>query len=178
MQITVNIFATADEIHAWFEYHLTRFDLHFALIKHWPDFDVIPLPDWQTFKEQAVTLRSRELWIDLKPLSLGRKGQFDCGSKNRDRLGLDLPEMRPEGMCQGNLGTLSEDEAHLKVWRSIMRYFRKQTTSGMWVMNPDSKARGFYKDLRYSAGIAELHRRGLQLLTHPAGNLVFIDEPR
>lgn len=32
--------------------------------------------------------------------------------------------MRPEGLREGNLGTINEDEARLNVWRSVLRYFR------------------------------------------------------
>ena len=44
-------------------------------------------------------------------------------------------------------------------------------------MNLSSKARGFYKNIRYSPGVAELHRQGLQLLPFAGGNRLFIDEP-
>jgi len=92
-------------------------------------------------------------------------------------LELRLPEMRREGLSEGCLGTIGEDETHLKTWRSIIRYFREHTTSGVWVMNPSSKARGVYKDHRYSTGIAELNGSGLQLLSCAGGNLMLIDEP-
>ena len=102
---------------------------------------------------------------------------MDCCSQNQDRLALQLPEMRQEGLREGKLGTLSEDETHLRVWRAVIRYFRKQTTAGVWVLNPSSRVRGFYKNIRYSAGVADLHRQGLQLLPFAGGNRVFVAEP-
>jgi hypothetical protein len=175
MQIKVSVFATRDEIHDWLAYQAGRFVLHFALVRYWPEFKVVPLADWQQFKEQNQAIW--EVWIDLQPVRHNCKGQLSCCSKNQDRLALHLPEMRPEGLRAGNLGTVSEDEGHLKVWRSIIRYFRKQTTAGMWVMNPSSGARGLSKNIRYSPGIAELHRQGLKLLPFAGDNRVFIEEP-
>lgn len=166
-----------DEIYDWIAYQTKRFELHFALIKYFPEFEVKPMTHWQQFKDQAQVVQVNEVWFDLQPICCQCKGQLDCCSQNQDRLELHLPYMKPEGLRTGSLGTLSEDETHLKVWRSIFRYFRKQTTAGMWVMNPSSKERGFYKPLRYSQGIADLHRKGLSLLPFAGGNQIFIEEP-
>lgn len=177
MQITVSVLATRDEIRDWLAYQARRFDLHFALVQYWPEFAVVPLAGWEEFDQHKGAESWREVWIDMQPVRQHCKGQMDCCSQNQDRLALQLPEMRPEGLRQGNLGTLSEDETHLRVWRAVIRYFRKQTTAGVWVLNPSSRARGFYKNIRYSAGVAELHRQGLQLLPFAGGNRVYIAEP-
>jgi hypothetical protein len=177
LQITVSVFATRDEIRDWLAYQAGRFDLHFALVRYWPEFEVVPLAAWSEFDLHKNAEQWREVWIDLRAVHHQCKGQMDCCSQNKDRLALDLPEMRPAGLREGDLGTLSEDETHLRVWRAIIRYFRKQTTAGMWVLNPSSRAQGFYQNIRYSSGVAELHRQGLQLLPFAGGNRVFIKEP-
>jgi hypothetical protein len=171
------MFATRDEIRDWLAYQAGRFDLHFALVRYRPEFEVVPLAAWGEFDQHKDAEHWREVWIDLRAVRHRCKGQMNCCSQNKDRLALQLPEMRPEGLREGDLGTLSEDEAHLRVWRAVIRYFRKQTTAGMWVLNPATRARGFYKNIRYSSGIAELHRQGLQLLPFAGGNRVFIEEP-
>jgi hypothetical protein len=177
LQITVSVFATRDEIRDWLAYQAGRFDLHFALVRYWPEFEVVPLAAWSEFDQHKDAEQWREVWIDVRPVRHRCKGQMDCCSQNQDRLALQLPDSRPEGLREGRLGTLSEDEAHLRVWRAVIRYFRKQTAAGMWVLNPSSRARGLYKNIRYSASIAELHRQGLQLLPFAGGNRVFIEEP-
>jgi hypothetical protein len=177
LQITVSVFATRDEIRDWLACQAGRFGLHFALVRYWPEFEVVPLADWSDFEQHKDAEQWREVWIDLRPLRHRCQGQLDCCSQNKDRLALHLPDRRPEGLREGSLGTLSEDPAHLRVWRAVIRYFRKQSTAGMWVLNPPSRARGFYKHLRYSPGIAELHRQGLQLLPFAGDNRVFIEEP-
>jgi hypothetical protein len=177
LQITVSVLATRDEIRDWLAYQAGRFDLHFALVRYWPQFAVVPLAEWGEFDQHKDAEAWREVWIDLRPVRDQCEGQKDCCSQNQDRLALQLPEIRPEGLREGNLGTLSEDEAHLRVWRAIIRYFRTQTATGVWVFNPSSGARGFYKNIRYSAGVAEQHRQGLQLLPFAGDNRVFIAEP-
>lgn len=177
MQATVSVFATRDEIRDWLASQAGRFDLHFALVRYRPEFEVVPLAAWGEFDQFKAAEQWREVWIDLRAVRHRCKGQMDCCSQNKDRLALQWPEMRPEGLREGVLGTLSEDEVHLRVWRAVIRYFRKQTTAGMWVLNPSSRARGFYKNIRYSSGIAELHRQGLQLLPFAGSNRVFIEEP-
>ncbi len=177
MQITVSVLATRDEIRDWIAYQAGRFDLHFALVRYWPEFEVVPLAAWSEFDKQKDAEQWREVWIDLRLVRHKCKGQLDCCSQNRDRLALQLPDRRPEGLREGRLGTLSEDEAHLRVWRAVIRYFRKQTSAGVRVVNESSEARGLYKNIRYSPGIAELHRQGLQLLPFAGGNRLFIEEP-
>jgi hypothetical protein len=176
MQTTVSVFATRDEIQTWLACQAERFDLHFALVRHWPEFSVIPLMDWQHFKEQEQAVQAREVWIDLRPVRHQCKGQLDCCDKNHDRLALQLPQLGPEGLREGSLGTLAADEVHLRVWRSIIRYFRGHTTAGVWVVNPASNARVFYNRIRYSPGIAALHRNGLQLLPFAGRSRGFIEE--
>jgi hypothetical protein len=177
LQITVSVFATRDELRDWLAYQAGRFDLHFALVRYRPQFEVVPLAAWSAFDQHKGDEQWQEVWADLRPVRHRCKGQIDCCSQNPDRLALQLPDMRPEGLREGSLGTVSEDAPHLRAWRAVIRYFRKQTTAGMWVHNPSSGARGFYKHLRYSAGIAELHRQGLQLLPFAGGNRVLIEEP-
>lgn len=177
MQITVSVLAVRDEIRGWLAYQAGRFDLHFALVRYWPTFEVMPLAEWGEYDQYKDAEQWREVWLDLRPIRHNCKGQMECCSQNQDRLALQLPEVRPEGLREGNLGTVSQDEAHLRVWRAVIRYFRKQTTAGVWVLNPSSGARGFYKNIRYSAGVAEQHRQGLHLLPFAGGNRVYIAEP-
>src|SRR4051812_41015211 len=103
MQITVCVFATRDEVYDWIAYQATRFDLHFALVRHQPEFEVIPLADWHQFEEREQTVQAREVWMDLRPVQHRCKGQFDCVSKNRDRLEFQLPEMWQNGLRPGIL---------------------------------------------------------------------------
>lgn len=177
MQITVCVFVTREEIQDWLAQQTTRFELHFALVRYWPEFEVIPLPDWQQFKEQEQPAQIREVWMDLRPIRHLCKGQMDCCSKNQDRLALQLPDMWQGGLRPGVLGSLSEDETRLKTWRSIIRFFRNRTKTGMWVLNRMMKARGESKQMRYSPGIEELHRKGLKLWPFAGENEVFIDMP-
>jgi hypothetical protein len=177
LQITLSVLATRDEIRDWIAYQAGRFDLHFALVQYWPAFEVVPLAAWSEYDQHKDAEQWREVWIDLRPVRHECKGQLDGCSQNPDRLALQLPDRRPKGLRAGMLGTLSEDAAHLRVWRAVIRYFRKQTRAGVWVVNESSGARGLYKNIRYSPGVAELHRQGLQLLPFAGDNRLLIEEP-
>lgn len=176
-QITVSVLATLDEVGDWLAYQAGRFDLNFALVRHRPAFAVVPLASWSEFAQHRESEEWREVWIDLRPLRHDCKGQMDGCDQNQDRLALQLPELRPEGLREGSLGTLSQDEGHLRIWRAVIRYFRQQTTTGVWVLNPASGARGLSRNIRYSAGAAELHRRGLPLLPFAGNNRLLLAEP-
>src|SRR4051812_682151 len=115
MQITVSVLATRDEIYDWLAYQAGRFDLHFALVRYSPKFQVVPLAAWSELDQHKDAKQWREVWIDLRPVRHRGNGQLDCCSKNPDRLELQLPNTQPKGLQAGRLGTLSEDEAHLRV---------------------------------------------------------------
>lgn len=177
MQITVTLFITKNEIFDWMSIQAKKHDLYFAIVKYWPNFEVIPLQNWEQFKEQDQIHNPREIWIDIKPVKYDCHDQKDCCEKNPNRLSFQLPEMKENGLCEGILGTVTEDQIRLKKWKSVLRFFRNKTKPGMWVFNPHNKAKGFYKQLRYSAEIEELHQKGLQLLPIAGWNIVYINEP-
>ncbi len=177
MQISVSLLATRDEIGAWLAYQAVRFDLYFALVHYQPEFELVPLTEWTEHDRHKDHEGWREIWVGLGSFNTRYRSHLDCVDKHPNRLVVQLPEQRPLGLREGSLATLSQDEEHLRVWRSIIRYFRKQTTAGAWVVNPAFGTKGYYKNIRYSPGIAALHRAGLHLLPFAGGNQVFIDEP-
>src|SRR5262249_37107540 len=142
-----------------------------------PKYTVIPLADGQEFQERVTSARTSEVCIDLRPLRHRCKDQFDCCEKNPDRLVLELPILWRNTLREGSIYTLSDKTRYLNVWRPIIHSSRGRLTGGMRVLTRDCPAKEFYRDLRYSAGVAELHRRGLQLRPFAGGTEVFIEEP-
>ncbi|WP_027360580.1 hypothetical protein [Desulforegula conservatrix] len=177
MQITVTLFITKNEIFNLLKKQTDKHDLYFAIVKYWPNFEVIHLHSWEQFLEQDQIHNPRELWIDIKPIEVNCNGQRDCCDKNTNRLSFQFPHMKENGLCEGMLGTMCEDEVILKKWKSVLRFFQSKTTAGMWMQNPHNNAKGFYKHLRYSPEIKKLHENGLNLLPIAGWNMVYINEP-
>ncbi len=173
----ISIFITKNEIFNLIKREADKRKLYFAIVKYRPEFQVIPLENWEQFMEQDQIHKPRELWIDINPVKYDCHAQGDCCGKNPNRLSFQLPQMKENGLCEGVLSTMTEDEIRLKIWKSVLRFFRSKTTAGMWVLNPHSKAKSFYKHLRYSKAIDELHQKGLQLLPVAGWNLIFINKP-
>jgi len=105
------------------------------------------------------------------------RGKLDPNYKNRERFIINLPEMTKSGLREGSFGTVATKEKHLKVWRSIIRAIRKNSTGGMWIWNDVMKTKGFWDRSRYSPRVAELHGKGLRLRPFAGDNEVFIHEP-
>jgi hypothetical protein len=176
MQITINAFATLEEIAEWLTPFTKKTPLYFVLEVYFPKKRFIPISRWEQFVDKARTLKANELWIDLVPIPTSR-GKLDPKYKNRERFSINLPEMTKSGFREGWFGTVATKEKHLKVWRSIIRAIRKNTTGGMWIWNDVMKTKGFWDRSRYSPKIAELHAKGLRLRPFAGGNEVFISEP-
>lgn len=177
MQTTVTVYATHSEVFSWLNNQAERHILYFALVIPSPIYRLVPISECRQIPTHPAFVEACSVWIDLHPLIHDCRGQAECCDKNKDRLGLELPKTTEYGIGDWILGSLSEDDVHLRVWRSIIRYFRKKTTSGMWVLNPTTGARAFYKHLRYSDEIAKLHQTGLHLLPTAGSNRVLIEEP-
>ena len=178
MQRSVEFYATPAEISAWLGHVHTRTPLQVAAIRFFP-FRAVSLPS--TWKPDAITALDssvKALWIDITPLSTVHSAHSACASANRQRLEIQLPEQRPDGLRVGCAATRSDDPERLRIWNSVLRQIRHHTTAGMWVLNPDTGAKGFYRRLRYSAAIVTLVSQGLSLLPVAGTNRVFLTEPR
>jgi len=177
VQHGIDLYATQAELSNWLAYLDGRFGLHFAFISYRPQFGVDCLPRWTPNSLSDVTAAIREVWIDTAKLDSDCSGQSDCLDKNGNRLALQLPQWTADAVRGGTLYTLTDDPGRLKVWQAALRYFRKQTTAGMWVVDPLTQAKGFYRNLRYSVGVANLANSGLQLLPFGGSGHVFVNEP-
>jgi len=175
MQLSISLFATRDELEGWVAAQAKRLPLHFALVRHRPTFELVPLPAWGRFLDADRERPAAEVWMDLQPIDIDGRGHLACCDRNPHRLSLHLPERRPEGLREGSLGTISTDETRLRAWRSVVRFVRERTTGGMWAVNARTRARGFYKHLRYSPAVAALHRQGLDLLPLAGDSRVVIE---
>ncbi len=193
MQITINAFATLDDIAEWLTPFAEKSPLHFVLVVHFPKRFVplarwhfvlvvhfpkrfVPLARWEQFVAKARATKATELWLDLVPIPTAR-GKLDPKYNNRERFIVHLPEITESGLREGNFGTVATKEKHLITWRSIVRAVRKNTTGGMWIWNGLHKTKGFSDRSRYSPRIAELHAQGLRLRPFVGDNDVFVREP-
>ena len=113
----------------------------------------MPLATWGEFDQHKDAERWREVWIDLQPLRHRCKGQSDCDAQNRHRLALQVPDKWNSGLRAGVLGTVSEDETRLKVWKSIIRFFRTKTKTGIWVFDRELTALISRSRIRQNSGI-------------------------
>jgi hypothetical protein len=175
MQITINAFATLEEIADWVTPFAAKMQLYLVLYIYFPKPRFIPVK-LDELVGKARMLKANEVWIDLVPITTLRE-KLDPGYKNRERFIIQLPAMTRSGLREGNFGTLATKEKHLKVWRSIIRVIRKNTTGGMWVWNDVMKTKGFWNRSQYSPKVAELHAKGLRLRPFAGDNELFIQEP-
>jgi hypothetical protein len=186
MQITMSFFATHGEVIDWMTHLTDRFNLHFALVKYWPKWQALAMKSWSDIATQDV--KPNEVWIGLDALATEGSTQMESVRQKPNRLSIHLPEIRPEGLREGMMGTLSEQPTHQKIWKAIMRHFKKNMKSGMWVCNPTNvnwtkspvaclRTKKFYKNHWYSPMIADLNRQGLSLLPFAGRNIMFVDEP-
>lgn len=180
MQITINAFATLEEIGEWLTPYPEKLPLHFVFEIYFPKKRFVPLSRWEQFVEKARETKADELWFDLVPIPT-KRGKLDPKYKNRERFFIQLPQMTKSGtagLCQGTFGTVGTKERHLKAWRSIIRAIRKHTFGGMWMWNDIVKERHFSDRSRCSPEVAKLHAKGLRLFVFQGGNELFVREPK
>jgi hypothetical protein len=175
MQIGISLFAMPQEISEWIRPLVSKYGLHFALIRSQPNYMLVPLLSWSAFEQTLSNMVADELWIGLSPFYSSCNSQTECTARYPKKISFRLPCMRDGEFYEGNLAVVTEDENYLKTCRSIVGKLRRMTKGGMWVAN--RAAKGYYRNMHFSPRTEELYRSGVGLRPFAGGNTVHIDEP-
>jgi hypothetical protein len=112
MQITINSFATLEEIADWLAPFAAKMSLYLVLYIYFPKPRFVPIK-FDQLVGKARSLRANELWIDLVAIPT-KRGKLDTKYKNRERFIINLPQITKSGLREGSLGTVATKEKHLK----------------------------------------------------------------
>jgi hypothetical protein len=180
MKTTV-FFATPDEIMSWVEEWRLRFGLHVGVVAFQPSRQMLALKAEErlntVWKPQEVEgSKIEEIWINLQPLNPKAMTSSELVKNNPDCLIVRLPRMAGSALREADIGTVSEEREHLRVWKQIVADLKRKTNSGMWVVG-GAGVKSFYKDKRFSRGIEEMVKKGSRL-TNLTGLPVNIEEPQ
>ena len=178
---TVTFYATHQELVSWVEEWRLQFGLYVGVVAFQPRRQLIPLQKGErldaVWKPQDVEGSNiEELWLNLEPLNPNGLDSADLARNNQDRLEIGLPKTRGSTIKEADVGTVSEEPEHLRVWKRIVADLKRKTDSGMWVVG-GTGVKGFHKDMLFSRGIAEMVKQGVQLTTL-TGLPVSIEEPQ
>jgi hypothetical protein len=178
MKNTILFHSTPEELQEWLRRWIVQFGFHVVgenffplkriLISSNPDLEGSADCDFRSYNELV-------LGLDLERLST-----FAANLKSFDYppgIRVMFPRMTSEGLKSGSLDLIQKEPLNRDIWKALVADVKKHTTAGMWVYIKFNGRKVFDKDLRYTPGIVDLTRQGVQLLPFAGGNPVTIDDP-
>jgi hypothetical protein len=179
MKNTILFHSTPDELQEWVKRWVVRFGFLVVGKGFSPQRRVLVLCDSDESSCTSTDFRQfNELILGLDHEKLAA---FATNLKSSDYppgIRVMFPEMTSEGLRSGSLDLIQKQPMNLDIWKALVADVKKHTTAGMWVYIKFNGRKVFDKDLRYTPGIVDLTRQGVQLLPFAGGNLVTVDEPQ
>ena len=168
----------------------------FAIPQEWPSL-LEPLDttseSWKTlvrfapdFSVEAVPPQSRFVWpvdridrlcLTLAEPDLSAKSAYELLLLNPDALTFNIGRQEGDSLFVSALSARTEDPDSLKRWKAIARGLKKQAQRGLWAKNPETGAKGFYKDFWYTEAAGRFSLAGGILRPVAGGNVLSVEEP-
>jgi hypothetical protein len=117
----------------------------------------------------------KRICLGFEPLRRGAESMYQFMIDNLNWTAWDIGELNEDGLRESQFSASTNNATHAKTWISLANQIRKATTAGMWVINPETGAKQFYKQCRFSPGAAAISRSGKKLLPVAGWNYYEID---
>lgn len=97
-------------------------------------------------------------------------------SQNTDNLIIQLGECTGEYMKESTIGTKCKDSEKLKIWKKIIKQFKREMNNGVWAVNPNTKAKCLCKNNYFSVGALTAYKSGVVMKAFAGWNEYHFDE--
>ena len=147
-----------------------------TLVRFQPDFSLKLIPP-----EAPLTWPS-EMHVDRVCLTANRpdlsaSSAYEHLLLNPGALVVDFGRQEGDSLLGSAVGARADDPTSLKRWQPVVRELRKATQCGLWARNPETGAKGFYKNFRYTEGARLISLQGGSLRPAAGWNILSVEEP-
>jgi hypothetical protein len=147
-----------------------------TLVRHQPDFSLELIPP-----EAPLTWPS-EMHVDCVCLTAKRpdltaSSVYEYLLLNPGALVVDFGRQEADSLSVSAVGARTDDPTSLKRWQPVVRELKKATQCGLWARNPETGAKGFYKNFRYTEGARLFSLQGGSLRPAAGWNVLSVAEP-
>ena len=176
--INVQFHALREELFHFIENWSKSFNFYIIQVKLFPETSAHLVPDFNEFKENDLRTQETDfIYLGLSPPDLSITKNHDFLDKNPNYLNIHLGKISDEGLRESSVGGITNDSEVLKIWKKITANVRKETSTGLWIINPVLMKKGFEKRARFTQGAYNLAKNGVKLLPAAGWNYYTIKEP-
>jgi hypothetical protein len=162
-QFSINVLATPYELLEWAVKWAESYSLFMAAIRLQPKWTMTAINAQGSSPQDTPASTCDQIWLSVDPFSTGGATYFETMANNPQRLTIAMSKESKEGLRAGGIGTVSADERTLKIWGQIRGDLKQRTLAGLWVINPKTGDKGFYKNERYTLAVKRLADKGVKL---------------
>lgn len=116
------------------------------------------------------------LVLTVSPPDLNVTENLELYERNVGCLIIDNGALSNGELRESALSARSNDPTQLKMWRRISSRLKSMSSSGVFVINPTTRAYASSKNHRFTEGAAAFHRSG-GILRPIGGNYIVLDDP-
>lgn len=161
-------------LHQWLSIHRDVL----VVVMYWLDeFKLIELGSITSFDEVFETHGiPRRIGLGFESPNTEVESAYEFMRDNLNWVLWDIGEMNSERLKESQFSASTDNSTHGKTWTSLATQIKKATTAGMWVINPQTGTKQFYKQCRFSPGAASFFKSGKKLIAVAGWNYYEIDE--
>lgn len=161
--INIGFHATIDEIIQKIKSVMFQYKLNAIVVKLWPEFE-FEIIDQMTFEIKDEYINSaRFIFLCSEVPSQLSKNYNEFLSQNVENLVLQIGDRTEGSMKESTIGTRATDLENVKLWKKVISIFKKEMNQGVWIIDPRSGAKKYYKNHYFTIGAQNAYEKGIKM---------------
>ena len=174
--INIQFHILPKELIGFIENWTKEYDFRVVVIKLFP-FSSQEIKDFVGLKDSETELNQLKfIYLGKSSPDLSESDNYAFTAKNPNYLSIHLGKLTNEGLIQSSVGGITDNLEYAKIWRKIIKNIRKNTSTGLWIVNPNINVKEFDKNARFSNGAYDLAKEGVKLLQIAGWNYYVVGE--
>jgi hypothetical protein len=159
----IGFHATIGEISQKIKIVMFQFNLTAIVVKLWPEFE-FEIMDQLTFEVKNEYIDSARFIFLCKevPGELS-KNYNEFLFQNVENLVLQIGEITEDSMKESTIGTRATEPENTRLWKKIISIFKKEMYQGVWIIDPRSGAKKYYKNHYYTIGAKNEYEKNIKM---------------
>lgn len=161
--INIGFHSTIAEISQKIKSVMFQYKLTAVVVRLWPEFE-FEIIDNMTFEIKDEYLNSaRFIFLCKEVPSQLSKNYNEFLSQNVENLVLQIGERTEESIKESTIGTRATDSENIRLWKKVIGIFKKEMYQGVWIIDPRSDAKKYYKNHYFTTGAKNAYEKGIKM---------------
>jgi hypothetical protein len=163
MNINIGFHATIDEISQRIKRLMFQYKLTAVVVRLWPEFEfeIIDKLPYEIKDEHLNSARFIFLCKEIPSQLSENYNEFL--SQNVENLVLQIGENNEESIKESTIGTRATDPENIRFWKKVIGIFKKEMYQGVWIIDPRSGAKKYYKNHYFTSGAEIAFEQGVKM---------------